>query len=101
VELALIRQGERTAVIAGFAVQSDAISEISFLSSLGLTDVAVVFVSERIPISPYEFLNPSFQRYIQGSPGSPDTPEFQGLTIYARFVPKADNMLGHMLRKGR
>ncbi|CAB4004337.1 Hypothetical predicted protein [Paramuricea clavata] len=100
VELALIRHGGRTAVIAGFAVESDAISEISFLSSLGLTDVAVVFVSEKIPISPYEFLNPSFQHYIQGSPGSPDTPEFQGITIYARFVPKDDNMLGHMLRKG-
>ena len=88
-------------MVAGFAVEANAISEISFLSSLGLTDVAVVYVSKKIPISPYEFLNPSFQRYIQGSPGSPDIPEFEGLTIYARFVPKADNMLGHILRKGR
>jgi hypothetical protein len=88
-------------VVAGFAVEANAISEISFLSSLGLTDVAVVYVSKKMPISPYEFLNPSFKRYIQGSPGSPDIPEFEGLAIYARFVPKADNMLGHILRKGR
>ena len=86
-------------VVAGFAVQADAISEISFLSSLGLTDVAVVYVSEKIPISPYEFINPSFKRYISSS-DDPDTPEFQGVTIYARFVPGPDNMLGHILREG-
>ncbi|CAB3996010.1 Hypothetical predicted protein [Paramuricea clavata] len=98
VELALIQNGEKTAVVAGFAVEAKSISEISFLSSLHLSDLAVVYVSQRIPISPYEFLNPSFKRYIQG--GSDGEPEFQGITIYARFVPKADNMLGHMLRKG-
>ncbi len=86
-------------MVAGFAVEANAISEISFLSSLGLSDVAVVYVSEKIPISPYEFINPSFKRYISSS-DSPDTPEYQGITIYARFVPKADNMLGHMLRQG-
>ncbi len=86
-------------MVAGFAVEANALSEISFLSSLGLSEVAVVYVSEKIPISPYEFINPSFKSYITSS-DDPGTPEFQGITIYARFVPSKDNMLGHMLREG-
>ena len=81
-------------MVAGFAVEANALSEISFLSSLGLSEVAVVYVSEKLPISPYVFINPSFKRYITS------TPEFQGITIYARFVPSEDNMLGHILREG-
>jgi hypothetical protein len=102
VELALIRHGDTSAVVAAFAVEANAISEISFLSSLGLTDVAVVYVSERLPIAPYRFLNPSFNCYIEQSPdpGSEGIPENKGITIYARFVPSPDNMLGHLLREG-
>ena len=87
-------------MVAGFAVEANALPEISFLSSLGLSDVAVIYVSAKIPISPYEFTNPSFKHYIKGTADHPDTPEIKGLTIYARFVPKADNMLGRMLREG-
>ncbi|XP_028405118.1 uncharacterized protein LOC114527617 [Dendronephthya gigantea] len=93
VELAFIRNGGKSALIAGFAVQVDQIPEISFLSSLGLSDIAVVYVSEKIPIAPYEFTNAVFNSYIQLEP------EFKGLTVYAKFVPKPTDMLGHILRE--
>ena len=87
-------------MVAGFAVQADALSEISFLSSLGLSDVAVVYVSETIPIAPYEFMNPSFKYYIEESSSTPGMPENKGITIYAKFVPSPDNMLGRLLHDG-
>ena len=87
-------------MVAGFAVESDALSEIAFLSSLGLSEVAVVYVSSKIPIAPYEFINPVFEGYIANVPGSPGIPEFTGVTIYAKFVPNPDNMLGHLLNEG-
>jgi hypothetical protein len=91
----------KSAVIAGFAVETDALSEISFLSSLGLSEVAVVYVSHTIPIAPYEFLNKVFKRYIEDVPGSPGTPEFPGITIYARFVPNPKtDMLGRLVHDG-
>ena len=61
----------------------------------------MVYVSKKISIAPYEFINPHFKQYIKGKADSPDIPEHEGLTIYARFVPRSDNMLGHMLREGR
>lgn len=61
----------------------------------------MVYVSERIRLAPYEFLHPSFKRYIVGNDENPDVPEFQGITIYARFVPSEKSMLGHMLREGK
>ena len=63
--------------------------------------MAVVYVSKKISLAPYEFINPHFKQYIKGKADSPDIPEHEGLTIYARFVPRSDNMLGHMLREGR
>ena len=60
----------------------------------------MVYVSKRIPIKPYEFINPVFQKYIT-SEENPDMPEFKGITIYAKFVPSEDNMLGRLLRQGR
>ena len=64
------------------------------MSSLGLSDLAVVYVSDRIPIAPYEFSNAVFKSYIKTEP------EFKGLTVYAKFSPKPTNMLGHILREG-
>ena len=94
----MINHGDQSAIVAGFAVDANALSEIDFLKPLGLTDVAVVYVSKRIPIKPYEFLNPIFQKYITSD--DPDVPEFKGITIYAKFVPSKDTMLGRLLRQG-
>ena len=94
----MINHGDQSAIVAGFAVNGNALSEIDFLKPLGLTDVAVVYVSKRIPIKPYEFLNPIFQKYITSD--DPDVPEFKGITIYAKFVPSKDNILGRLLRQG-
>ena len=94
----MINHGDQSAIVAGFAVDANALSEIDFLKPLGLTDVAVVYVSKRIPIKPYEFLNPIFKKYIT-SDGS-DVPEMKGITIYAKFVPNNDTMIGRLLRQG-
>ena len=94
----MIKHGDQSAIVAGFAVDANALSEIDFLKPLGLTDVAVVYVSKKLPIKPYEFLNPIFKKYIT-SDGS-DVPEMKGITIYAKFVPNKDTMLGRLLRQG-
>ena len=95
----MIKHGDQSAIVAGFAIEANALSELSFLKELGLTDVAVVYVSKRIPIKPHEFLNPAFKKYIT-SEDDPNMPEFKGITIYAKFVPSPDNMLGRLLRQG-
>ena len=98
----MIKHGEdKSAVVAAFAIEANALSEISFLSSLGLTDVAVIYVSQRIPLKPYVFLDKTFNRYIHGPDGSQEEPRHAGLTIYAKFEPKPTNMLGKMLGQGR
>ena len=92
-EVAFINSDGTSAIVAGFAVQSaEAIPEISFLNDLGLSEMAVVYVSTRITMEPYEWGKPIFNNY-----APTDTELDSGLTLYAKFVPSPTNMMGKLL----